>query len=113
MRGYKDAAVYLEQFRTQPLPQHMERAFQLQFERLVVLDYIIRNTDRGNENWLIFYKKPAENQTKVTHSPASDVIVYCIVDAGGLHAGFGRGEGGETENSGHRQRTCISIQAPR
>ena len=32
--------------------------FQLQFERLVVLDYIIRNTDRGNDNWLIKYTKP-------------------------------------------------------
>lgn len=31
---------------------------QLQFERLVVLDYIIRNTDRGNDNWLIKYTKP-------------------------------------------------------
>jgi len=27
------------------------------FERLVVLDYIIRNTDRGNDNWLIQYTK--------------------------------------------------------
>jgi hypothetical protein len=24
----------------------------------VVLDYIIRNTDRGNDNWLIKYEKP-------------------------------------------------------
>ena len=30
----------------------------MQFERLVVLDYIIRNTDRGNDNWLIKYTKP-------------------------------------------------------
>jgi hypothetical protein len=32
--------------------------FQLLFERIVVLDYIIRNTDRGNDNWLIKYEKP-------------------------------------------------------
>ncbi len=38
----------------------MERELQLQFERLIVLDYIIRNTDRGNENWLISYKKNPE-----------------------------------------------------
>ena len=24
----------------------------------MVLDYIIRNTDRGNDNWLIKYEKP-------------------------------------------------------
>lgn len=34
--------------------------FQLQFERLVVLDYIIRNTDRGNDNWLIKYDSPSQ-----------------------------------------------------
>ncbi len=33
-------------------------SFQLLFEKLVVLDYIIRNTDRGNDNWLIKYEKP-------------------------------------------------------
>lgn len=37
----------------------MERPFQLEFEKLVVLDYIIRNTDRGNDNWLISYEKPS------------------------------------------------------
>ena len=66
MKGYKDAAIYLEEFRVHPLPQHMERRLQLQFERLVVLDYIIRNTDRGNENWLIYYKKPQENLENVS-----------------------------------------------
>lgn len=34
---------------------HVDR---LQFERLVILDYIIRNTDRGNDNWLIKYTSP-------------------------------------------------------
>jgi hypothetical protein len=28
----------------------------------VVLDYIIRNTDRGNDNWLIKYERPAMSQ---------------------------------------------------
>lgn len=36
----------------------MAYKFQLQFERLVILDYIIRNTDRGNDNWLIKYEQP-------------------------------------------------------
>ena len=38
-----------------PLEKETSLQFQLQFERLVVLDYIIRNTDRGNDNWLIRY----------------------------------------------------------
>ncbi|KAJ0172101.1 hypothetical protein K1T71_012074 [Dendrolimus kikuchii] len=36
----------------------MNSILNLQFERLVVLDYIIRNTDRGNDNWLIKYESP-------------------------------------------------------
>ena len=42
----------------EPLPDSTRRTFQLKFERLVVLDYIIRNTDRGNDNWLVKYDKP-------------------------------------------------------
>lgn len=43
----------------EPLPPGLAQKFQIQFERLVVLDYIIRNTDRGNDNWLIKYDQPA------------------------------------------------------
>lgn len=56
--GYKDADYWLRRFETEPLPNRMAHKFQLQFERLVVLDYIIRNTDRGNDNWLIRYELP-------------------------------------------------------
>ncbi|ORY29484.1 hypothetical protein BCR33DRAFT_666627, partial [Rhizoclosmatium globosum] len=31
--------------------------FQAGFERLVVLDYLIRNTDRGMDNWMIQYRE--------------------------------------------------------
>lgn len=55
VEGYKDADYWLRRFEQEPLPSHMAKSFQLQFERLVVLDYIIRNTDRGNDNWLIKY----------------------------------------------------------
>merc|ERR1712223_1617565 len=53
--GFKDADFHLMKFETSPLEPETSRDFQLQFERLVVLDYIIRNTDRGNDNWLIKY----------------------------------------------------------
>jgi phosphatidylinositol 4-kinase type 2 len=56
--GYKDADYWLRRFEVEPLPPRMAQKFQLQFERLVVLDYIIRNTDRGNDNWLIKYEHP-------------------------------------------------------
>lgn len=66
VKDCKSASTYLEEFKTHPLPQHMERNLQLQYERLVVLDYIIRNTDRGSDNWLIHYKKPPDNLENVS-----------------------------------------------
>ncbi|XP_055541978.1 phosphatidylinositol 4-kinase type 2-alpha-like isoform X1 [Wyeomyia smithii] len=56
--GYKDADYWLRRFEQEPLPTRLGQKFQIQFERLVVLDYIIRNTDRGNDNWLIKYEQP-------------------------------------------------------
>lgn len=57
--GYKDADHWLRRFEQEPLSTRLSQKFQLQFERLVVLDYIIRNTDRGNDNWLIQYDLPS------------------------------------------------------
>lgn len=58
MEGYKDADFWLRRFEQEPLSPSLAKSFQLQFEKLVVLDYIIRNTDRGNDNWLIKYIQP-------------------------------------------------------
>lgn len=58
MEGYKDADFWLRRFEQEPLSPALAKSFQVQFERLVVLDYIIRNTDRGNDNWLIKYSQP-------------------------------------------------------
>lgn len=46
VEGYKDADYWLRRFEADPLPENTNRQLQLQFERLVVLDYIIRNTGR-------------------------------------------------------------------
>lgn len=58
VEGFKDADYWLRRFEAEPLGESTSKQFQLQFERLVILDYIIRNTDRGNDNWLIKYEKP-------------------------------------------------------
>merc|ERR1712190_390187 len=55
VENFKDADFHLRRFETDPLEAETSVSFQLQFEKLVVLDYIIRNTDRGNDNWLIRY----------------------------------------------------------
>ena len=68
--GYKDADYWLRRFEQEPLPTRLGQKFQLQFERLVVLDNIIRNTDRGNDNWLIKYDQP----TLLNHSVSNGSI---------------------------------------
>jgi phosphatidylinositol 4-kinase type 2 len=42
VESYKDAEFYLRRFETEPLSETTNREFQFKFERLVVLDYIIR-----------------------------------------------------------------------
>ncbi|XP_018421645.1 PREDICTED: phosphatidylinositol 4-kinase type 2-beta isoform X1 [Nanorana parkeri] len=58
--GYKEADYWLRRFETEPLPENTRKQLQSQFERLVILDYVIRNTDRGNDNWLIRYESQGE-----------------------------------------------------
>lgn len=58
VEGYKDADYWLRRWESEPLADAARKHFQQQFERLVILDFIIRNTDRGNDNWLIKYEKP-------------------------------------------------------
>lgn len=57
MRGYKDAEFWIRRFDQEALPVPTQNEFRSQFERLVCLDYMIRNTDRGNDNWLIRYEQ--------------------------------------------------------
>lgn len=51
VEGYKDADYWLRRFEAEPLPENTNRQLLLQFERLVVLDYIIRNT--GEQLWAV------------------------------------------------------------
>ncbi|KAJ1359792.1 hypothetical protein KIN20_018595 [Parelaphostrongylus tenuis] len=66
--GYQDAAHWFRIWETYPEqapPPVTQREFQMLFEKIVVLDYVIRNTDRGNDNWLIKYE-----QADVVETPA-------------------------------------------
>lgn len=71
--GYKDADYWLRRFEQEALSPKLAHKFQLQFERLVVLDYIIRNTDRGNDNWLIKYDNPTLANGTAAHTVSAQV----------------------------------------
>uniref|UniRef100_A0A170Z6M1 Phosphatidylinositol 4-kinase type 2 n=1 Tax=Triatoma infestans TaxID=30076 RepID=A0A170Z6M1_TRIIF len=58
VEGYRDADYWLRRFEVEGMPPSIQEKFQRQFERLVILDYITRNTDRSNDNWLIKYTPP-------------------------------------------------------
>lgn len=55
VRGYQDASAVLQKIEFEKLQQETQASLLYQFQSLVVLDYLIRNTDRGNDNWLIKY----------------------------------------------------------
>jgi len=80
VEGFKDADFWLRRFESEPPGVDVQRQFQLQFERLVVLDYIIRNTDRGNDNWLIKYNSPtAKNGAAPQAGELQDTtVIDCI-----------------------------------
>ncbi|KAI3413908.1 hypothetical protein GPALN_011382 [Globodera pallida] len=83
VHGYKDAKYFLdqwEQYPEQAPPKPSQKEFQLQFENMVVLDYIIRNTDRGNDNWLVCYtpatlasEEGAERRRRVSSSSSGEL----------------------------------------
>jgi len=62
VRGYKDAIQFIKQMQADQMPEPIKLQFRLKFERLVILDYITRNTDRGSENWLIKCIIPTEDE---------------------------------------------------
>lgn len=88
VEGYKDAEYYLRRFETEPPTPELQAEFRIRFEHLVILDYIIRNTDRGNDNWLIRYQKAAaqESSATSTSSSSTDLENAVATAAGGAAA---------------------------
>ncbi|XP_035825229.1 phosphatidylinositol 4-kinase type 2-beta [Aplysia californica] len=72
VNSYKDADYWLRRFDNEALPESTAKHFQHLFERVVVLDYIIRNTDRGNDNWLIRYEPARANIADSSREEAED-----------------------------------------
>ncbi|XP_041056312.1 phosphatidylinositol 4-kinase type 2-beta isoform X2 [Carcharodon carcharias] len=87
VESYKEADYWLRKFETDSLPENTRKQFQSQFEKLVILDYIIRNTDRGNDNWLMKYEKPearkepSDEDSEWTHCK-EPVIKIAAIDNG-------------------------------
>ncbi|CAG0894147.1 unnamed protein product [Cyprideis torosa] len=81
VEGYKDAIHYLTEWESKSPPPEVMEEFQFQFEKMVCLDYVIRNTDRGNDNWLIKYRPELYDSAAGTSpSPADNSSVTISKD---------------------------------
>lgn len=52
--------------------EQLQQSFREQLEKLVILDYIMRNTDRGLDNWMIRIDDENEEASIVIDPPRSD-----------------------------------------
>ena len=82
VENFKDADFHLRKFESDLLDPETLKNFQFQFERLVILDYIIRNTDRGNDNWLINYKKAKTASENIEEDDSPANIDVAAIDNG-------------------------------
>lgn len=55
VEGYREADHWLRRFEAEPLPENIRKQLQSQFERLVVLDYVIRNTGTWRSAAYVFF----------------------------------------------------------
>ncbi|KAH5573085.1 phosphatidylinositol 4-kinase [Parastagonospora nodorum] len=53
----------------------LQQSFREQLERLVILDYIMRNTDRGLDNWMIRIDQKTQEATIVAEPPRTNLGV--------------------------------------
>ena len=54
VEGFEESSIVLSKLDSlRPLEPELRRAFQLEFEKMTILDYAMRNTDRSMDNWLI------------------------------------------------------------
>lgn len=104
VNDFRDAEVVMPQYEAAEgiLPDLLRDLFQREFERMVILDYIIRNTDRSMDNWMVHIswekidpyladdtdeisdaseKDPAQADDNIqkTHQVAPPKSTFCII----------------------------------
>ncbi|KAI3380147.1 hypothetical protein SNEBB_006914 [Seison nebaliae] len=68
VKDYQDAATFYRRYDTVNEPSAVNDRFNFLFEKLVCLDYLIRNTDRGHDNWLVKYQKYDFDKEIMSHN---------------------------------------------
>ncbi|KAK3671564.1 Phosphatidylinositol 4-kinase LSB6 [Recurvomyces mirabilis] len=52
--------------------EELQQSFREELEKLVILDYIMRNTDRGTDNWMIKIDRETQQAQLVVEPPTED-----------------------------------------
>lgn len=70
----EDQATYSERPRARNVfwTEALQQSFREQLEKLVILDYIMRNTDRGLDNWMIRIDQQSQEASIVVEPPKRD-----------------------------------------
>jgi hypothetical protein len=56
--------------------EELQQSFREELEKLVILDYIMRNTDRGTDNWMIRVDKEGKKASIVKEPPSANEDGY-------------------------------------
>lgn len=82
--------------------EQLQQSFREQLEKLVILDYIMRNTDRGTDNWMIRIDSEKNEAT-------------VVADFKTRRQADGNAQSGNTDNDGdayHRRHESMTADAP-
>ncbi|KAF1832294.1 hypothetical protein BDW02DRAFT_503333 [Decorospora gaudefroyi] len=74
----------------------LQQSFREQLERLVILDYIMRNTDRGLDNWMIKIDQKTQEATIVAEPPK-------------MNGDVGEGEGEDAQPSDYTRQSMEEL----
>ncbi|KAI9261590.1 phosphatidylinositol 3 and 4-kinase-domain-containing protein [Phascolomyces articulosus] len=70
----------------------MQDQFKLEFEQLVILDFLIRNTDRGLDNWMIKYCQDSNSSSgsssPTTHGSLLDSVKNAYIQVAAIDNGL-------------------------
>ncbi|EPZ37087.1 Phosphatidylinositol 3-/4-kinase, catalytic domain-containing protein [Rozella allomycis CSF55] len=75
LKGFKNSNVQMKKIANVNLTKESQLKFQTNFEKLVILDYVIRNT--GLDNWMIYYE-PLEMEEDLEDKTTADIYITAI-----------------------------------
>jgi hypothetical protein len=89
LNGYNDATSFFQHGyqQNQDMETQFQKQFQFGFEKLVILDYFIRNTDRGTDNWMV-KRKDLDNSIETTTLLDQDLLSETHVNIAAIDNGL-------------------------